>query len=32
MRLVWDDSAMIVTADHGHYLVINDLAAIAGKK
>jgi alkaline phosphatase len=26
----WDDSAMIVTADHGHYLVIDDPAAIAG--
>jgi alkaline phosphatase len=28
----WEDSAMIVTADHGHYLVIDDLAAIAGTK
>ena len=26
----WDDSALIVTADHGHYLVIDDPAAIAG--
>jgi alkaline phosphatase len=25
----WNDSAMIVTADHGHYLVIDDLDAIA---
>jgi alkaline phosphatase len=25
----WNDSAMIVTADHGHYLVIDDLEAIA---
>ena len=25
----WTDSAMIVTADHGHYLVIDDLDAIA---
>ncbi len=28
----WDDSAMIVAADHGHYLVIDDLKAIAGVK
>ena len=28
----WDDSAMIVTADHGHYLVLDDLPAIAGAK
>ena len=27
----WDDSALIVTADHGHYLVIDDPAAIAGE-
>ena len=26
----WDDSAMIVTADHGHYLVLDDPKAIAG--
>ena len=26
----WDESAMIVTADHGHYLVIDDPEAIAG--
>lgn len=26
----WDESAMIVTADHGHTLVIDDLNAIAG--
>ena len=26
----WDDAALIVTADHGHYLVIDDPAAIAG--
>ena len=26
----WDDSAMIVTADHGHYLVIDDPRALAG--
>ena len=26
----WDDSALIVTADHGHYLVIDDPAALAG--
>jgi len=28
----WDDSAMIVAADHGHYLVIDDIRAIAGAK
>jgi len=28
----WDDSAMIVTADHGHYLVLDDPAALAGGK
>src|SRR5205823_3844629 len=28
----WDDSALIVTADHGHYLVIDDLEAVAGSK
>ena len=27
----WNDSAMIVAADHGHHLNINDLKAIAGK-
>jgi alkaline phosphatase len=26
----WDDSALIVTADHGHYLVIDKPEAIAG--
>lgn len=26
----WDESAMIVTADHGHYLVIDDPKALAG--
>jgi alkaline phosphatase len=26
----WDDAAMIVTADHGHYLVIDQPEAIAG--
>ncbi len=26
----WDESAIIVTADHGHYMVIDDLQAIAG--
>ena len=26
----WDDSALIVTADHGHYLVLDDPRAIAG--
>ena len=24
----WDESAMIVTADHGHYLVLDDPAAL----
>lgn len=28
----WDESAMIVTADHGHYLVVDDIQAIAGAK
>ena len=28
----WEESAMIVAADHGHYLVIDDLKAIAGAK
>lgn len=28
----WDDSLMIVTADHGHYLVIDDLEALAKDK
>jgi alkaline phosphatase len=27
----WDDSLLIVSADHGHYLVIDDLQALAGK-
>ena len=26
----WDDSALIVTADHGHYLVVDQPEAIAG--
>jgi alkaline phosphatase len=26
----WDESALIVTSDHGHYLVIDDPEAIAG--
>ena len=26
----WDDSAVIVTADHGHYLVLDDPKALAG--
>ncbi|WP_435011509.1 alkaline phosphatase [Tundrisphaera lichenicola] len=26
----WDDSALIVSADHGHYLVIDDPSALAG--
>jgi alkaline phosphatase len=26
----WDDSVLIVTADHGHYLVIDDPEALAG--
>ena len=26
----WDESALIVTSDHGHYLVIDDAEAIAG--
>lgn len=28
-RNAWDDTAIILTADHGHYLVIDDPAAIA---
>ena len=28
----WNESAMIVAADHGHHLNINDLKAIAGKE
>ena len=28
----WDDSALIVTADHGHYLVIDKPEVIAGAK
>lgn len=27
----WDDSVLVVGADHGHYLVIDDPKAIAGK-
>jgi len=26
----WDESLLIITADHGHYLVIDDPAALAG--
>jgi alkaline phosphatase len=26
----WDDSAVLISSDHGHYLVIDDLKAIAG--
>ena len=26
----WDDSAVIITADHGHYLVLDDPGALAG--
>ena len=26
----WDDAALIVTADHGHYLVVDQPEAIAG--
>ena len=26
----WDDAALIVTADHGHYLVVDKPEAIAG--
>lgn len=26
----WDDSAMVVTGDHGHYLVVDDIKALAG--
>ena len=28
----WDDSVLVVAADHGHYLVIDDLKALAGVK
>ena len=28
----WDDSLMIVAADHGHYLVIDDPQALAGAR
>ena len=28
----WQNTVLIVTADHGHYLVIDDLKALAGKK
>jgi alkaline phosphatase len=27
----WDDSALIVTADHGHYLVVDDPGALVPK-
>jgi alkaline phosphatase len=27
-RSNWDESAMIVTSDHGHYLVLDDPAAL----
>jgi alkaline phosphatase len=26
----WDDSVLVIAADHGHYLVIDDLPALAG--
>jgi alkaline phosphatase len=26
----WDDAAVIISSDHGHYLVIDDLKALAG--
>jgi alkaline phosphatase len=26
----WDESVLIVSADHGHYLVIDDVKALAG--
>lgn len=28
----WDDSVLIVTADHGHYMVLDDPAALVGGK
>ena len=28
----WNESAIILTADHGHLLVINDLAFVTGEK
>lgn len=28
----WDESVLVVAADHGHYLVIDDLPALAGAK
>lgn len=28
----WDDSVMIVAADHGHYLVLDDPEAVVGKR
>lgn len=28
----WDDSVLVVAADHGHYLVLDDLPALAGSK
>ena len=28
----WDDSMMVVTSDHGHYLVIDDPKALTGSR
>ena len=28
----WDESVLIVSSDHGHYLVVDDLAALAGEE
>ena len=28
----WDESVMIVTADHGHYLVLDDPQALVGPR
>jgi alkaline phosphatase len=28
----WDDSLLIVSSDHGHYLVLDDPQALAGRK
>jgi alkaline phosphatase len=28
----WDESVLIVTSDHGHYLVVDDASALAGGK
>ena len=28
----WDDSVLIVSSDHGHYLVVDDLQALAKVK